>query len=279
MVVIPPHRDRLKHRRAAERIMTRGLKRQVDYLVATVYPQIVALAPQYTRDADPNLDPIFAELTQEFDNIAVSMSADMDALHAAVAVDHTDQWVKNVKSALGIDISALVEPLDDTLNLASQRTTTLIKKASADLAADISRATVDALAAGQSQAQLAKELKVRWNRELQGSTIGRTDDPAEQRRRVAARPRGEGRPRRYQNRYQLIARDQLTTLRANLDQIRQQEAGVEKYRWKDSDDRRVRSTHRSRDNLIYQWTHRHPDGHPGEPINCRCIAQAVIEFD
>lgn len=273
---------------AARRVLLRGLKSQVDYLNSTFVPAVLAVSPAYTRDADPTIDPLVAELGQEFNNIADGMSRQVDEIHRQLARDHTGQWLDQVRAGLGIDISALIDPdLEQDLRLWSSNTAQLIKKATGDLAADVARETYAALSTGQTQAQLAKTLQLKYTEALHGKHVGRTAETrkatqrakriAYQRMRTQPGFEGTGRPGKYWNRYEIIARDQSTTLRAHLDRVRQAEAGVEKYKWKDSDDTRVRRTHRSRDHQIYSWTHEHSDGHPGEPVLCRCIALAVIE--
>jgi len=78
------------------------------------------------------------------------------------------------------------------------------------------------------------------------------------------------------NRAKLIARDQVSKLNGNLTRLRQTGTGIEKYIWRTSGDRRVRSTHRSFEGNTYTWQTGSPEGHPGEPVQCRCYAEAVF---
>lgn len=76
----------------------------------------------------------------------------------------------------------------------------------------------------------------------------------------------------------LIARDQTTKLNSSLTKLRQQEIGVEEYIWQTSGDERVRPTHRAHDGKKFRWDEPPKDtGHPGQDINCRCNAIAVLE--
>lgn len=76
----------------------------------------------------------------------------------------------------------------------------------------------------------------------------------------------------------LIARDQTTKLNASLTKLRQQEIGVTEYIWQTSGDERVRPTHRAHDGKKFSWDKPPKDtGHPGQDVNCRCTAIAVLD--
>ena len=75
-------------------------------------------------------------------------------------------------------------------------------------------------------------------------------------------------------RAKLIARDQLQKLNGVLVQARQQSIGVNGYIWRTSHDERVRQSHKDNDGKSYQWNSPpRGTGHPGEDINCRCVAE------
>jgi len=80
-------------------------------------------------------------------------------------------------------------------------------------------------------------------------------------------------------RAQLIARDQVSKLNGQLTMLRQKEAGVSKYIWSTSLDERVRPEHAAREGRTYSWDDPPADGHPGQPINCRCVSIPVLEID
>lgn len=79
----------------------------------------------------------------------------------------------------------------------------------------------------------------------------------------------------------LIARDQVTTLNAELTRIRQQQVGIEQYTWSTVKDERVRKSHRALEGTTQRWdsppTVDGEKAHPGQPINCRC--QAIPDVD
>ena len=80
-------------------------------------------------------------------------------------------------------------------------------------------------------------------------------------------------PRR---RAKLIARDQIGKLNGQLTMERQKNIGVTHYVWRTSLDERVREEHRHREGEQFSWDNPPEDGHPGNPINCRCSAEAVF---
>lgn len=81
------------------------------------------------------------------------------------------------------------------------------------------------------------------------------------------------------NRTKVIARDQTQKVNAAITQARQESLGVTKYRWRTSGDERVRSTHKAHNGKIFRWDRPPKDtGHPGQDIQCRCVAEPVIEL-
>lgn len=78
----------------------------------------------------------------------------------------------------------------------------------------------------------------------------------------------------------LIARDQIGKLNGHLTKLRQQNIGVKSYIWRGMLDERERAHHVDREGKQFDWDNPPDDGHPGEPILCRCYAEAVFpEFE
>ena len=74
-----------------------------------------------------------------------------------------------------------------------------------------------------------------------------------------------------------LTRDQTNKAVGQLNLVRQKEVGVEKYRWRTSADERVRPTHNDNNARIFFWDQPPPEtGHPGEDIQCRCIALPIF---
>jgi SPP1 gp7 family putative phage head morphogenesis protein len=74
----------------------------------------------------------------------------------------------------------------------------------------------------------------------------------------------------------LVARDQIGTLNAAITKTRFEEIGIQRYVWRTMDDERVRPEHEARDGLEFGFDDPPPDGNPGEPIACRCVAIPVF---
>lgn len=74
-----------------------------------------------------------------------------------------------------------------------------------------------------------------------------------------------------------LARDQNNKMIGQLTEIRQRQVGVTEYIWRTSQDERVRPEHAAKNGRKFRWDTPPPDtGHPGQDIQCRCVAQAVL---
>jgi SPP1 gp7 family putative phage head morphogenesis protein len=80
-----------------------------------------------------------------------------------------------------------------------------------------------------------------------------------------------------ESRAERIARDQVSKLNSDFNRVRQRENGIERYEWMSAADRRVRTSHAFLHGQIRRWSNPHPtEGHPGDPINCRCVARGIV---
>lgn len=81
---------------------------------------------------------------------------------------------------------------------------------------------------------------------------------------------------------ELLARDQVLTLNAQITQERQQAAGIERYVWTTTGDERVRERHEELDGETFSWddppiTNDAGDrNHPGGDYQCRCVPFPVL---
>lgn len=76
-------------------------------------------------------------------------------------------------------------------------------------------------------------------------------------------------------RAKLIAQDQTLKLNADLTRYRLQSVGVERYIWRSVQDSRVRPEHADRNGNEYTWKEGAGGEHPGQPVRCRCRAEAI----
>lgn len=60
-----------------------------------------------------------------------------------------------------------------------------------------------------------------------------------------------------------------------INQLRQQDLGVERYIWRSRDDAKVRDSHAEYDDQVFRWDEPPAGGHPGQAHNCRCYAEPV----
>ncbi len=93
-------------------------------------------------------------------------------------------------------------------------------------------------------------------------------------------------------RARILARDQMSTLNAQITKAQQQDAGVEYYIWSTSKDQRVRECHGALEGKMFSWDNP-PEMwyktkskgvvmtgkrcHPGEDYCCRCCALPVFD--
>ena len=164
---------------------------------------------------------------------------------------------RQVKTVLGIDPIQAEPWLEPLLQSHAAENASLIKTLPRDAISKIEQDVLRSVRAGDSTATIARQIREQW------STT-------------------EGRAR-------VIARDQTSKLTSQLNENRQRQIGVKRYTWKDVDDARVRKTHEQRDNKVFEWGRPIEeqlrekglqvdpiDGHPGQPIQCRCIAIPML---
>lgn len=162
---------------------------------------------------------------------------------------HTRRFSATVKAALGVDLSGVLQAsdLEDEFALALRRNTALIKNLSDDVMRRVEGATTDAVLNGRSQKALATRLTHEFGV--------------------------------LQSRAKLIARDQTSKAVSDLNRLRQAQVGIGTYIWRTSRDERVRPSHAAKEGNEYRWDKPPADtGHPGEDVQCRCTAEAVIDL-
>lgn len=160
---------------------------------------------------------------------------------------HTKKWIAIIRGVTQIDVGALLTDADlvEFMALRSEVLVGLIKNVSDDMIYQINREVLGSIFEGRSNADIAKSLQ-----KIDGISRSRA---------------------------KLIARDQASKHNAALNQFRQEQAGVKRYRWSTILDGRERATHRANNGRIFAWA-KPPatTGHPGDDINCRCRGLAVL---
>jgi len=203
----------------------------------------------------------------------------VERIFQAQAQRHTDQWSEAIRSAIGIDMRSVLQAspgLEDRISLAVARNVELIRNLAEDTERRVAEAITRNLSQGGSARDLSRELTEQFGIE--------------------------------QRRANLIARNEVGNVNSLLNEYRQEEAGIEFYTFRTSDDERVRgapggkyenavpSHHvmegkvcRWDDPTVYRnestgkWEARSTIGgveqHPGFAINCRCTGSPLIDFD
>ena len=242
--------------RSMEAQYRRVLVRMVNEISAYTRQEIV---PAVTREremmqdaAGDRLEGLFSGLRRLVTRLYGAADDMTRRIFEAEAQRHTEAFAGVIRSAIGIDMSAVLRSspgLEDRISLAALRNAELIK----GLAEDTEKRVAEAITRNLTQGGTARDL----SRELQEQFA------IEQRRA------------------NLIARNETANLNSALNKMRQEEAGVTQYIWRSSNDERTRPLHAELDGQTFYWNKPGPDNgqHAGEPINCRCTAQAIIELD
>lgn len=156
------------------------------------------------------------------------------------------QFQKTTESVFGIDMFMNEPWLQDQLKLFASQNSQLITSLPDEELERVSGIVERGLQEGKQYKEVAKEIKKSFG--------------------ITAR------------RAKLIARDQTKKLNSSLTRLRQQELGVEEYIWQTVQDGRVRETHQANDGKKFRWdTPPKITGHPGNDVNCRCIARPVLD--
>lgn len=81
-------------------------------------------------------------------------------------------------------------------------------------------------------------------------------------------------------RARVIARDQIGKFHAQADAKRHTEVGITHFIWRTSNDERVRPEHQALEGETFSYVRGAPsEGLPGQPIQCRCVAEPVIDVE
>ena len=181
-----------------------------------------------------------------------------------ISVFNRNQWQKIINKSLGFDYFVFENWENSVLNTWVNRNVNLIKGLTEEYRKKISETIIDNFNRGVA----LKDLKINLQK------INETFSDY---------------------RINLIAKDQVNKLNAQLSEQRQKDAGIEMYIWNTARDERVRPKHKVMQGKLCRWddaTVYSDDGgktwksrssigginlHPGEDVNCRCFAEAYFE--
>jgi SPP1 gp7 family putative phage head morphogenesis protein len=251
------------------RILVRMLNEIARHVREEMLPEIERERALLTTDAaGDRIEGLFGGLRRLVERLYGAAEQMTRRIFQAEATRHTDQFAATVRNAIGIDIAAVLRAspgLEERVSMAALRNAQNIK----GLADDTTKRVAEAITRNLSQGGTAKTL----SKELQEAFAFE------------------------QKRADFIARNEVANAVSNLNQFRQQEAGVTEYRFRTSQDERVRDDHRAMegkicrwdDETVYfnesteKWEPRSSIGgvelHPGLDYQCRCTGQAIIRLD
>lgn len=78
-------------------------------------------------------------------------------------------------------------------------------------------------------------------------------------------------------RSEVLARDQTVKYNGKMTEIRHKSIGITAYFWRTAGDGRVREEHEAREGERFLYAKPPPDGHPGQPVQCRCWADPDLD--
>lgn len=174
--------------------------------------------------------------------------------YASATSNHQrDQLFNQMKPIVGIPLKSIVDrKLKPTVKQFVAENVALIRTVPADYFQDVERIVLQGMSAGSRADEIEGQLEDRAN--------------------VA------------QNRSALIARDQVLRFNGSLNNLRQQNLGVEKYIWRGTPDGRERPEHVENNDQVFSWDDPpgdpddpHVGTHPGTAINCRCYGEPYFE--
>lgn len=172
------------------------------------------------------------------------MAEEADRVGRAVAAEQKEGLARQVKSLVGVDPLISDEGLTASLALFRRGNVELIKSIDQRYFSEVEGVVQRGFQSGRRPEEMAREIASRYEVSL--------------------------------SRANLIAKDQVGKLAGQMDRLRQTDLGVTHYIWRTAKDERVRDEHAEREGERFAWEDPPEDGHPGEPIRCRCYAEPDI---
>lgn len=163
---------------------------------------------------------------------------------------HSKKFIAAVRKATRLDLSAIIRntDTDDLVRLYIKQNAVLLKSLTDDMIGVVEKEVYAAAIAGTTEKELGEKLAARFD----GMKRGRAD---------------------------LIARDQLSKLNADLTMLRYKQAGASEYIWdyRPGIPRKTRREHHvARHKKVFAIGE--PSGdQPGHAINCKCKARMAVK--
>ena len=235
----------------------RDLQKRVKVLREMVEPKLLALI---VREAAKRADSMRLDVDGDLERLIFDLLGDILVAYERRIPDprpivrrvgestnafNRRQVERQVGSLVGFDVTAIEGFTDIDLDIFTADNIELIQSVTDDYRDQVQELVLEGFQKGRRPETIAKELVERGDITLR--------------------------------RARLIARDQIEKLNAKITEQRQTAIGIDSYIWRTSLDSRVRQLHREREGEVFKWDSPPEDGHPGQPINCRCRAEPNIE--
>lgn len=259
----PRHLKPVRPSRANELWYKAELLKVVKHLKALsrelIVPELRAMADaarvsdSMIHDALPHrsLESAFSKVAQRMGGIDATAQrlADLAVQKNLGAVD--ERLTASIKASVSVDVSGFLArsgPIRDAMAAATKANVELITSIPAQYLEKVGQAVESNFVEG-----------VRW--EDLAKAVERVGDVTE-------------------SRAKLIARDQTSKMNSAFNEVRQTSLGIDQYTWQTSGDERVREEHAANDGQVFRWdTPPANTGHPGEDVQCRCVAVPFFDLD
>lgn len=226
------------------RKLTKRLRNDIN---TTIIPILRAFESEYVNDAyAETLSEAFDNLRKGYQNLNLAKSAADDFVSSANN-SNKQRFYKAMENAVGVNVETIVqnEGLEDILVASTRENVGLIKSIPDEYFKKIETAVFTGTTQGSKVGSMIKEIQ----------KINKVTD----------------------NRAKVIARDQSSKINSALTQQRSQNLGVTEYIWRTVGDERTRQTHKNNNGKVFRWDKPSKiTGHPGQDVQCRCVAQPII---
>lgn len=205
---------------------------------------------QMTRDsAEGDMSAAILSLDTRAQQAVVSVIPALDQWLAEFYTRHLRRFIANVKSSVRIDPFPYIDvnAAAEDIALFQSRMTDLIRSVADQARKDVGEAVWQGLIERKPYREVGKAIAERLQ---------------------IARKRAN-----------FIASDQSNKLNALLTEIRQEEAGITKFKWETAKDSRVRPEHAILQGKVFEWKKPPSVGLPGTPPRCRCTGAAYLDLD
>lgn len=248
---LPPRPVELAYYRVIRSIIVEPIIKILDELRGPMLRRLEARAPEPVTDAAGFDDPFTPAARRAAQRLASLWKPSQLEAAAKKFAERANDWNKKelgkqVSAAMGVKLESIERPTVDRIPAFVKENVALIKTVPERAVARVEALAQEAYSSGMRPETLAKRLQ----------EIG---DMSE-------------------NDAMRIARDQIGKLNAQVNEDRQKALGVTRAVWRTVGDNRVRDEHEAREGQEFDWAEGIDGEFPGEPIQCRCWAEPVIDF-